>query len=99
LHNPPQHILSLDNPYTRYALDLFLMTTNASEETYNKARDAYYRLHLEHCDRIMSFYQVKQYVTEASGVDSITNDMCLNSCLEYTGPFAKFEVCPMCNEH
>ena len=36
---------------------------------------------------IPSYHQIKKYVAELSGVCSIKDDMCINSCIAYTGPW------------
>ncbi|OBZ74554.1 hypothetical protein A0H81_05359 [Grifola frondosa] len=37
-------------------------------------------------------------VRNLSGVDSMVIDMCVNTCLAYTGPFAEMDKCPHCGE-
>jgi len=41
---------------------------------------------------------VKCLVAKLSGVESIIHNMCVNSCLAYTGPFLELESCPICSE-
>jgi hypothetical protein len=33
-----------------------------------------------------------------TGIESLVHDMCINSCIAYTGPFAGLEACPVCSE-
>ncbi|KAG1740909.1 hypothetical protein EDB19DRAFT_1584313, partial [Suillus lakei] len=63
---------------------------------YNLVRDATMERHPE--DDILSHYCVKQAVAELSGVVPIVHDMCVNTCLAFTGPFAHLDVCPRCGE-
>ncbi|KAG2061618.1 hypothetical protein BDR06DRAFT_1042006 [Suillus hirtellus] len=49
-------------------------------------------------DDVYSHYQVKQAVCELSGVVPIANDMCTNTCLTFTGPYAELDHCPRCGE-
>jgi hypothetical protein len=46
--------------------------------------------------KLLSLPQVKKKVTELSGVASIKHDMCINTCIAYTGPYASLDVCPEC---
>ncbi|KAF8978516.1 hypothetical protein BDQ17DRAFT_1394725 [Cyathus striatus] len=88
IRNPPQEQLSIKN--------LFLAMGNASEDTYNRVRNAVKRRHPD--DDILSFYQVKKLVTELTGISPLTHEMCINSCMGYTGPFALNTTCHYCSE-
>jgi phage gp36-like protein len=45
LRNPIQNILTVNNPDLCLSIDLFLATSNASEQIYNSVRDAILRRH------------------------------------------------------
>ncbi|KAA1473017.1 hypothetical protein DENSPDRAFT_865924, partial [Dentipellis sp. KUC8613] len=96
LRNPPECLLDLSDPALCYSIDLFLSVSNASEKTYNDARNAYLRRHPE--EEVLGYEQVKHQVAELSGVTPIPTDMCPNSCIAYTGPYASLETCPYCFE-
>ena len=95
LRHPPQHVLEIQDPNELYSLKQYLATQNASQQTYHDIRS-------NHTDRfpdipMLSYAQVKRRVSEWSGVDAIVNDMCPDSCMAYTGPFADLEKCPLCS--
>ncbi|KII83655.1 hypothetical protein PLICRDRAFT_32845 [Plicaturopsis crispa FD-325 SS-3] len=96
LRSPLQGPPNLDDPHLRLSIDLFLATNNASRQTYIDSRNAFLRCHPE--DPVLTYDQVKRQVAELSGVVSIKRDMCPNTCLAYTGPFADLESCPTCSE-
>lgn len=96
LRNPPKEPVDISDPDTRLSIDLFLATTNASEATYNAVRTAI-------SDRfpdtnVLSHHLVKKLVSQLSGVVSIVDDMCVNSCHTFTGPFADLDHCSVCGE-
>lgn len=91
LRNPPQDLPTLDSD-ERLSIDLFLSVSNASVETYNSVRDAILRRYPE--NPILSHHAVKKLVRELSGVVHVTRDMCINTCMAYTGPFAHLTCCP-----
>ena len=95
LRNPPRQIptLSADD---RLSLELFLAIGNASDQTYDLVRTVYLRRHPD--SAILSLYRVKRLAAQLSGVESIAYDMCINSCVAYTGPFTGLEICPQCGE-
>jgi hypothetical protein len=95
LRHPPQEKVDLDDPDLWLALNLFLATGNSSQETYNSVRKAIQRRYLE---EVLSYDQIKRRVTNLSGVVPLTHDMCMNTCIAYTGQFSHLESCPYCEE-
>jgi len=96
LRNPPEYPLIINDPDLRLSIDVYLATTNASQETYNSVRQSVYRRYPD--STIISFDRVKRQIAELSGVVPVLYDMCVNSCLAYAGPWTECEHCPLCNE-
>ena len=96
LRNPPEEPTDISDPDVRLSLDLFLAVTNASEETYHASRDAILRRYPD--SGVLSYYAVKKLVAEITGVVAVYDDMCINSCHAFTGPFAQMESCSICGE-
>ncbi|KAF8183845.1 hypothetical protein K438DRAFT_1974872 [Mycena galopus ATCC 62051] len=95
LRNPIQGVLELD-PDERLAIDIFLSLTNTSVKTYESIRAAIQRRHPD--SQLMSYHLVKKLIAELSGIKPIVRDMCINSCLGYTGAFHDLEACKYCGE-
>jgi hypothetical protein len=49
-------------------------------------------------DSILSFYNVEKLIVQYTGVKTIEHDMCPDSCLAFTGPYAALEICPLCDK-
>jgi len=96
LCNPPQEPACIDDPDLHLALDLYIAVGNSSQETYNSVHQAILRRYPK--NDIMSYDQIKRRVTHLSGVTPLVHNMCINSCLAYTGPFHGLEICPKCGE-
>jgi hypothetical protein len=96
LRNPCEQPADISNPDIRLSLDLFMAVTNASEETYKLCRDAILRRYPE--SEVLSYYSVKKLVAEISGVVAVYDDMCINSCHAFTGPFSQLQSCSVCGE-
>jgi hypothetical protein len=97
LRNPSTTPVDInENPSWRLGLDLYLSISNVSQETYTSVRKAILRRYPD--EDIPSYYLIKKYVAELSGVCSIEHDMCINSCIAYTGPFKELQTCPECGE-
>ena len=91
LRHPPQQPVDIDSPDLRLGLDLFNSLSNSSQETYTSVRQAILRRHPE--DNIPSYDQIKRRVAEITGVVSIVHDMCVNTCIAFTGPFSQLDLC------
>ena len=96
LHNPCDESISISDPDVHLSLDLFLAITNALEQTYHACRDAI--LHRYPDSGILLYYLVKKLVADITGVVAVYDDMCINSCHAFTGPFGKLQTCHICGE-
>jgi hypothetical protein len=85
-----------DNPGIRLGLDIFLAITNAAQGTYSSIRNGILRRYPD--DDIPSYERIKKYISDLTGVFAVAHDMCINSCLAFTGPFKDLNVCPECAE-
>ncbi|KAF5344461.1 hypothetical protein D9758_014125, partial [Tetrapyrgos nigripes] len=47
-------------------------------------------------EEFFSYEQIRQRAHKLSSLHPIVHDMCSNSCLRFTGPFAKLDSCPEC---
>ena len=96
LRNPPRYGINLESePDLQLALDLFLANYTSSVDTYNQNRKSMLRRHPE--DDIYTYDQAKHLVQHLSGIVPLAHDMCINTCIAYTGPFSDLEICPYCN--
>jgi hypothetical protein len=95
LRNPPcgQPSISIDKDL-QLAIDWYL--ANPSESTYEAIRAGIIR-HSPHIN-VPSYYKTKRLVADLTGIESVVHDMCINSCVAYTGPFEDKESCPICSE-
>ncbi|KAG1724978.1 hypothetical protein EDB19DRAFT_1644262 [Suillus lakei] len=90
LRNPLRTLPDAMDPDLTLSLKYYF--ANLTVNAYNLVRDATMECHPE--DDILSHYCVKQAVAELSGVVPIVHNMCVNTCLAFTGPFAHLDVCP-----
>ena len=96
LRNPPKEVLDINNPYEKLAIEIFVALEHSSEATYDKIRTSIHA-HVPG-SQLPSFYQVKQLLADATGITSIVNHMCMNSCTAFVGPYADLDACPECGE-
>ncbi|KIJ97243.1 hypothetical protein K443DRAFT_133885 [Laccaria amethystina LaAM-08-1] len=96
LRNPPTEPVDLSDPDLRFSLDLYLSCMNSSEATYNQVRQSVLRRFPDM--NILSYHLAKKEVAEISGVMSVLDDMCINSCHAFTGPFEDLDACTICSE-
>jgi hypothetical protein len=99
LRNPPQTPLRIESPGIRHSISTYLALEHASQDAYHRI----YRSTLRNfpgaaaLDDIQSFRNVEKIIATYTGVESLEHDMCPNSCLAFTGPFAPLIVCPICS--
>ena len=91
LRNPPTQPLEIDDRDVLLSIKLFLSTSNASDQIYKNVCQDF--LDDDPTRQLLSHTRVKKKIAELTGVFAIINDMCPNSCIVYTGPFALLEVC------
>ena len=98
LRNPLERTADDDvaDPNVRYSLDLFLAITNSAQETYTTVREATLRRHPD--DPILSYHEVTKLVEDVTGVVGVSDDMCINSCLCFVGPYKDDSACKECGE-
>jgi len=103
LQEPVTDPISLDaDPELRTGIKLYLDTTNASDEVYNNVRNTLNSyvasIGVERENSIPSLYSVKKAIGELTGVYSMLNDMCIDSCMAYTGPNVDLDACLHCGK-
>ncbi|KAI5997305.1 hypothetical protein F5J12DRAFT_686870, partial [Pisolithus orientalis] len=94
LHNLPKEPLQVDDQYTELALSMFIALEHSSESTYEKICQA-----IQKCFPdvgLPSFHQMKCLLANLSGITSVANHMCINSCTTYVGPLSNLKICPEC---
>jgi hypothetical protein len=73
----------------------FINNVNASHDHYDNTRAIELLNNLN--DDFLLFDQVKRRICWLSGVLPIEHDMCLETCMAYTGPHKDLEACPFCS--
>lgn len=94
LRNPPRSLRAI-TPVERLGLRMYLARGDASEDNYTDHRAAFLELHPD--EPIPSYEAVKNLVAELTGVSALRTDMCVDTCVAFTGPFANCLECPRCN--
>jgi hypothetical protein len=92
----PQEVQSSpsDDPDLHLSLRFYISSLD-----HNQSQKAYSEARLDVQDRfpeskMLSYDQVKRRASDLSGLVTWKHDMCVNSCVGFTGPFTNLEVCP-----
>ncbi|KAF8165831.1 hypothetical protein B0H34DRAFT_648291, partial [Crassisporium funariophilum] len=96
LQNPKTEPVDISDPDTCLSLNLFLACYHALEATYTSVQVA-----IQHrCPQVdvLSYHSVKKLVANITGVVSVLDNMCINSCNTFTGPLSGLAECPVCSE-
>ena len=97
--NPRKLGFSLsDDLDLRLSIKFFISTLDhlTSQRGYASSREDILERYPD--SQILSYDQVKRRVSNLSGVLTWKNDMCIDSCVAFTGPFAHLEDCPICSK-
>ena len=96
LRNPQEEPIDILDPDICLSLDLFMACKNASQKTYSGVRESI--LHRFPILNVLTYGSVKDLVANISGVTSVDDNMCINSCHAFTRPFANLQACYYCSE-
>ncbi|KAI0707470.1 hypothetical protein C8T65DRAFT_552429, partial [Cerioporus squamosus] len=96
LQNPP-HETKHPTDHELAGFKMYMACGDASEQNYTDHRNVHLFLHPEDED-IPTYEHVKKLAVEHTGIQPIRTDMCVNTCIAFTGPYAEKEKCPFCKE-
>lgn len=98
LRNPPRGPIDVNSPAIRHSISTYLALEHASQDAYNRIRRSLMQNFsgIDGVDDILSFHAVEKLVAAHTGVEPIIHDMCSQSCMAYTGPYATLEHCTVC---
>ncbi|KAG1756118.1 hypothetical protein EDB19DRAFT_1618650, partial [Suillus lakei] len=93
LQNPRCQPTTINDDVTATAIELYLNLNYVT--TINSCA---HHLSPDNNEGFPSLYKVKKLVTELSSIDPIKHDMCINSCMAFTGPNSHLLMCSICSE-
>ncbi|KAN0087915.1 hypothetical protein V8E55_006536, partial [Tylopilus felleus] len=96
LCNPPTTPLHMENPDIQLALENFITLKYSSDSTYEKICASIHKCYPD--SLLLTLYCVKQILTNMTGVVPIVMQMCIGSCVAFTGPYIHLNACPQCHE-
>jgi len=96
LRNPLTQPASFEGDRALEAAIKLYIGLNHADSDYNVARETL--MNFTQLDEFPSYYQAKMKTTELSGVEPVVLDMCINSCIGFTGPFHHLSHCSECGE-
>ena len=97
--NPQEHFSSpSDDPDLRLSISFYISSLDhsQSQKAYSSSR-AHIQERFPEC-KMLSYDQVKRRVSDLSGVTTWKRDMCVDTCVGFTGPFKDLDNCPRCNK-
>ena len=95
LHPSKHNSTPKDDPDLMLSLQTFTgLLGTGTQANYEQVRE--YILLRDPAIKMLSYYQVERRAQDLSGVISWEHDMCIDSCVRFTGPFAELEHCPDC---
>ena len=90
-----------DDPDLELSVEFYIVSLDHAQSQKGYARSqSIIQAHFPE-SKMLSYDQVKHRVSDLSGLVTWKHDMCVNSCIGFTGPYAHLEECPQprCHEH
>ncbi|KAG2058368.1 hypothetical protein BDR06DRAFT_980550 [Suillus hirtellus] len=97
LQNPPHEPPDIIYPTIHHSISTYYALKHSSQTAYERIHASTACTYPD-ANEMPSFYQIERMIVEYTGVDSITHDMCPDTCIAFTGPFADLNHCPVCNK-
>ena len=79
LRNPTEEELDINDPYFQLSLDMYIILTNVSQETYHDLLTAFLWCHPEAKGRLLLYDQVKCRIKNLTRIIPLHDDLCINS--------------------
>ena len=93
LRNPSAHSSTpSDDPDLLLSISCFIDLMNSSQDAYDKICENIRKR--DPTIEMLSYARVKRAVQNLSGIVALEDDMCVNTCVAFTGPYAGLENCP-----
>jgi hypothetical protein len=95
--HPLREQLCIDDPQLRLSLSIYMaLSAHSSEATYAAVHRSIKECYPD--STMLSFDQVRNRLKSISGIRPLHFDMCINSCMAFTGPFSELKKCQFCSE-
>lgn len=97
LRNPTSHSSTpSDDPDLLLSISTFIDLMTSSQDTYEKVRANVQRR--DPRIEMLSYTRAARAAQNLSGIITLKDDMCIDSCVAFTGPYASLDSCPDCNK-
>jgi hypothetical protein len=97
LRNPTPHPSTpSDDPDLRLSISCFIGLINSSREAYETICEGIQERFPT--AEMLSYHRAKQAVQNLSGIITLKDNMCVDTCAAFTGPFADLTSCPRCKK-
>ncbi|KAI6155007.1 hypothetical protein BKA82DRAFT_3952152, partial [Pisolithus tinctorius] len=98
LRNLPRYRLTVDDDAIRFGIESYFALEHSAISSYESIRQSAGRCFKGNAMGVPSYYSVEKLIVEYTGVESIEHDMCPDTCVAFTGPYAALDACPICGE-
>ncbi|KAI6025983.1 hypothetical protein F5J12DRAFT_715953, partial [Pisolithus orientalis] len=98
LWNPPRDRLTVDDDAIRFGIESYFALEHSAISSYKSIRQLAGHCFKGNAMGVLSYYSIKKLIAEYTGVELIEHDMCPDTCIAFTGPYATLDACPICGE-
>ncbi|KAF8546078.1 hypothetical protein OG21DRAFT_1427945 [Imleria badia] len=100
LQNPPKAPIQLNDPAIRHSISTYLALEHASQAVYERVIKSTKQNFPDTpgVNNCLKFQAIENLITLYTGIEPIESDMCINSCIGFTGSFLDLMECPQCGK-
>ena len=100
LQNPPKAPIELNGPGIQHSISTYITLEHASQKAYDHviASTKSNFLGAPGVNNCLKFHTVKNLIAAYTGIEPVEHNMCTDSCVGFTGPFADLTECPICSK-
>ena len=100
LWNPPEAPIQLNDPGIQHSISTYLALEHASQGAYERFINSTKQNFpsAPGVNSCLKFQAVENLIVSYTGIEPIEHDMCIHSCIGYTGPFSDLTQCPQCGK-
>lgn len=90
LRNPPTEPIHIENQGIQHLISVYLTLEHASQQAFEQVcqSTAHNLADSTMAKDILTFAATEQVITQYMGIESIEHNMCPQTCLAFTGPYA-----------
>ncbi|KIK13975.1 hypothetical protein PISMIDRAFT_53468, partial [Pisolithus microcarpus 441] len=96
LWSPPRTRLTIEDDAIHFGIETYFALEHSAITAYEFIQQSASHCFAGNASNIPSHYNIEKLIAGHTGVESIEHDMCVDTCVAFTGPYSALDNCPIC---